>query len=82
MFVTFDTEARATYVEVSSAPVVTTVDVSDVVMVDVDGMGQPVGVEFLMLPDAITHAVVMSVVAKFPTLDKLTDLDAWLRIPA
>jgi len=78
MFLTVDTEARATYVAVSSAPVDRTAMVTDSVAVDVDAMGQPIGVEFLMLPERITNDIVGYVIERFPTLEKLRDLDAWL----
>lgn len=41
-----DIETGATYVRLSSAPVASTRHVADLVMVDLDSQGEPVGVEF------------------------------------
>ncbi|MFD1250966.1 DUF2283 domain-containing protein [Nocardioides ginsengisoli] len=81
MYVSYDTEARATYVQVTEADVAETVQLSDSVMVDLDGAGSSVGVEFLVLPGAITDEMLDLVVTGFPDLVELRDRSAWL-LPA
>jgi uncharacterized protein YuzE len=81
MYVSYDTEARATYVQVSEADVAETVQLSDSVMVDLDGSGSSVGVELLVLPGAITDEMLDLVVEGFPDLAELRDRSAWL-LPA
>jgi uncharacterized protein YuzE len=79
MQITVDERAGATYVAVSDAEVVRTVEVSDLVMVDVDSVGEPVGVDFAMPPAAITDLVVERVLLRFPDLKQtFVDLDRWL----
>lgn len=81
MYVSYDTEARATYLQLdAAADVATTVEVSDSVMVDVDSEGRPIGVEFLVLPEAITPEMVDVLVARFAELGVLRD-SQWRRVP-
>jgi hypothetical protein len=56
MFAETDPQTGATYVELSEAPVARTLHVSDVVMVDVDETGTPVGIEFAVLPPDVDRA--------------------------
>lgn len=79
MLVSYDAEMGATYLELVDAPVARTVTVSDLVMVDVDAAGVPVGVEFAVAPGKITLAMVERVVERFPGLSAvLSDVDSWL----
>jgi uncharacterized protein YuzE len=78
MLVSYDAAARATYVQISPDPVVSTVELSDLVMVDLDEHQHPVGVEFLQVPAEITPQMVDLVVERFPILKVLRDPDRWL----
>jgi uncharacterized protein YuzE len=78
MIVNYDTESEATYIEiVPGAKIAKTVSISDLVMVDVDDAGKPVGVEFVMRPNQITDMIVKTVVMRFESLDMLFDR-TWL----
>jgi uncharacterized protein YuzE len=69
--------ARATYVQVSDHEVLETVDITDLAMVDIDGLGQPVGVEFLKLPAEITPEMIEVVIDQFPALKFLREGASW-----
>jgi uncharacterized protein YuzE len=62
---------------VEDAKVATTVEITDVVNVDVDASGQAVGVEFLALPNAITRRMVQLAAKRFHELEPLVDLERW-----
>jgi uncharacterized protein YuzE len=78
MMVQYDTEAGATYVELSDASVARTVSVGDLVMVDVDEHGEPVGVDFAVLPGKITDSMLYAVAERFPPLKDLAIHREWL----
>lgn len=79
MLVQYDTEAGATYVElVDEAAVARTVEVSDLVMVDVDAQGQPVGVEFVVPPRLITDEMLFAVADRFSDLKEMAIHKDWL----
>ena len=81
MYVSYDTEAGATYVQVAEGDVSRTADLSDLVAVDLDDDGVPVGVEFLALPGGVTDLMLDLVAARFPVLSVLKDRSTWL-LPA
>jgi uncharacterized protein YuzE len=83
MYVSYDTEARATYVQVADVDVDVdrTVELSEVVMVDLDATGVPVGVEFLVLPGDVSDVMLRLVADRFPALSALQDRSTWL-LPA
>jgi len=78
MQVSYDTEAGATYVRIAHGTVARTVSVSDLTMVDLDENDQPLGVEFVVPPRAITEQMVLRVTDRFPALDYLLKMDTWL----
>ena len=78
MMVQYDTEAGATYVQLTDAAVAGTVSVSDLVMVDVDEAGQPVGVDFAVLPSRISDSMLAAVADRFPSLEELAVHTEWL----
>ena len=43
----FDIEANALYIEINSGTVARTIKLTDVVYVDVDALGEPLGIEFV-----------------------------------
>ena len=75
MQISYDADARATYVRASDGGVAHSIPVSDLVMVDVDRHGAPVGVEFLC---PVTHELVERVVARFPELKEMREFDGRL----
>lgn len=79
MQISYDVAARATYVELHEGVVERTVDVSDLVMVDVDEFGKVLGVEFLVLPNEITPDMVEAAVEMFAPLKVLRDFETWLQ---
>lgn len=81
MYVSYDTEAKATYVELSPEKADVTDCLSDSVNVDLDADGIPVGVEFLVLPAQITDGMLILVAEAYPALAKLQDRGTWL-LPA
>jgi uncharacterized protein YuzE len=82
MFVSYDTDARATYVELRpDVPVAATVAVSDLLAVDVDADRRPIGVEFLVLPEDITESMLERLADAFEDLASMRDR-GWLRVPA
>lgn len=64
----YDAEADACYLELNTSPVARTVHLADSVMVDVDEVGEPVGVELLWAQDAIPLEALTLVVERFPFL--------------
>jgi uncharacterized protein YuzE len=82
MIVSYDVEAGATYLELSDVPVARTVSVSDLVAVDVDETGSPVGVEFAVAPNKITDRMVERVADRFHTLKNLLHIEDWLLVRA
>lgn len=66
--VKYDAAADACYLEVNERPVARTVHLADSVMVDVDEVGEPVGVELLWARDAIPVEALTLVVERFPSL--------------
>ncbi len=64
----YDAEADACYLELNRSPVARTVHLADSVMVDVDEIGEPVGVELLWAQDAIPLEALTLVVERFPSL--------------
>lgn len=68
MMVTYDPEADATYVRVSDAPVASTDPLSDLVAVDVDASGAPVGLELLKAPGTVTESDEATVLDRYPAL--------------
>lgn len=54
MIIEQDVDAGTAYFALSDAPVARTVHISDLVMVDVDDSGHPVGVEFATVPQKLT----------------------------
>lgn len=78
MMVTYDTEADATYVQVADGRVATTVDVTDLVMVDLDAHGQLLGVEFAVSPRYVTDAMLYRLAEQFPELKKMAADHSWL----
>jgi uncharacterized protein YuzE len=78
MYVSYDPAVQATYVKLTEADVVETVEVSDLVMVDVDAHHEPVGVEFLALPNRVSHEMLAQVADAFPGLKVLMETESWL----
>lgn len=74
----YDIQAGATYVTLTEHKVARTVSVSDLVMVDLDDQGQPVGVEFVVPPAKITSKMLDRLSDRFPTLKNLHDTESWL----
>lgn len=81
MHVSYDPAVRATYIKLSESDVIETVEVSDLLMVDVDVHREPVGVEFLTLPNQITYDMLARVTDAFPSLKLLMETETWL-LPA
>lgn len=59
---------HATYLRISTADVAHSVHLSELVVVDVDMHGDPVGVEFTVAPRDITVAMLCQVAAAYPEL--------------
>lgn len=78
MYVSYDPAARATYVRLTDAKVAVTKEVSDLVMVDLDENLEPVGVEFLTLPNRISMDTLHLLADMYPSLKALVDTDRWL----
>ena len=68
MLVSYDTDAAATCVRVADATVAVTVEISDLAMVDLDEVGQPVGVEFLVPPRDISPEMLVCVADRFAAI--------------
>ncbi len=78
MIVSYDTEVGSTYLALRDDPVVRTVSVSDLVMVDLDEHDEPVGVEFAIGLDRITVEMLERLGERFPTLKGLRNVETWL----
>ncbi len=79
MIVSYDPEVGATYVELLvEHAVARTVSVSDLVMVDLDAHGEPVGVEFAVGPKQITVEMLDRLADRFPTLKDFRYSQQWL----
>lgn len=78
MNVSYDPDLGATYVDWAPGTVARTVSVSDLVMVDVDSDGSPIGVEFAVAPNRITDVMVWRLTEAFPTLKELGHREHWL----
>lgn len=63
-----DPISGATYRTLTTEPVARTIHVSDVIMVDVDEHGRPVGVEYGVDPSVLTLGDVTSLLEAFPNL--------------
>ena len=66
-----DTETGATYFTLRDAPVVRTIHVRDLVMVDVGEDGAPVGVEFALPYKSVTEDDLTALFDAFPTLKEV-----------
>lgn len=75
MQISYDIDARTTYITVSDAKITRTVDVSPTIAVDVDAVGEAVGVEFLVLPHNVTDDMVHLLADQFPALRILAKAD-------
>lgn len=74
----YDLEAGATYVELAADDVARTVHVGDLLAVDLDALGEPIGVEILTRPADITDEMLHALAAAFPTLKPLAEDRSWL----
>ena len=68
MLVTYDPEVDASYVRVSDGAVVSTDSFTDLVAVDLDAAGVPVGLEVLKAPAAVSSADEAMVTDRYPGL--------------
>lgn len=66
--VTYDPEADATYIRLSDAAIVNTDTLSDLLAVDLDATGTPVGLELLKAPGAVSRADESMVLGRYPSL--------------
>ena len=77
MQVSYDTEACTTYITMAEGSVARTVDLTDVIAVDLDATGRPLGVELLVLPHNISDEMIEDIVEAFPLLEPLSKVGAW-----
>ena len=82
VLVSYDPQARATYLKLTEASVARTVSFGDLVMVDVDAEDHPVGVEFLTLPERVPGLLTGAIFDRFPELEPLAKTESWLHVPA
>ncbi len=82
MYVSYDPEARVTYVKWAIGEVARTAEIGDLMMVDVDEDGHPLGVEFLMAPTSVTQPMLEALVDAFPALKALSDMSKWVLAPS
>lgn len=68
MLVTYDPEADASYVRVSDGSVASTDSLTDLLAIDLDAAGIPVGLELLKAPGAVTSADEAMVTDRYPAL--------------
>lgn len=68
VMVSYDPDVDATYVKVADAPVASTDTLADLVAVDLDAAGQPVGVEVLKAPGAVSASDEAVVLRRYPGL--------------
>lgn len=78
MLVSYDVDAGATYVRLSSDDVARTAHVSDLVMVDLNEHGDPVGVEFVVPPAQVSDKMLWAVADRFESLKPLAADRSWL----
>jgi uncharacterized protein YuzE len=82
VLVTYDPEADATYVSLADTPVTKTRQFGDSVSVDLDQIGNPVGVELLMTPASVTSGVLAPLIEEYPRLSSVGDVLHRLSLPA
>ena len=68
VIVSYDPDADATYVKVTDAAVASTDSVGDLVAVDLDADGDPVGIEVLKAPGAVSAGDEAAVLGRYPGL--------------
>lgn len=68
MLVTYDPDVDASYVRVSDGAVASTDSLTDLLAVDLDAGGLPVGLEVLKAPGAVTSADEAVVTGRYPLL--------------
>jgi uncharacterized protein YuzE len=68
--VTFSPDVEAFYLTVTDREVAETVDVTDLIAVDLDVDGEVVGVEFVMRPEALTEAMYRELADRYPVLSR------------
>ena len=79
MMVSYDLQAGATYLQLRDADVAHTVTLSDLVMVDVDVHGEPIGVDFAVAPGQITERMFQTLEGYQPQIFKELVADrSWL----
>ncbi len=71
VFLEHDAHSGASYLRILDAPVARSIHVTDLVMVDVEDSGQPVGVEFTMGTHAATPEDMRELFRAFPALEKV-----------
>lgn len=77
--VSYDPALGVTYVQIQEpdAAVARTVELNDLVMVDLNREGQPLGVEFLVPPSGVGRHL-EAVIEAFPSLKALGETEKWL----
>ena len=68
----------ATYVRLQERPVARTVSVSDLILVDLDDEGQPIGVDFAVEPQKVTDGMLERLADRFPPLKGLLERGSWM----
>lgn len=68
MVVTYDPDADATYVSLSEGEVARTDSLSDLIAVDLNAAGAPIGVELLKAPGSVSAGDAKLVTARYPSL--------------
>lgn len=68
VLVSFDPDADATYIKVTDAAVASTDTLADLVAVDLDATGEPVGIEVLKAPGAVSASDEAAVLDRYPGL--------------
>ncbi len=66
--VTYDPDADATYVKLTDGEVASTDMLGDFVSVDVNAAGEPIGIELLKAPGAVTAGGEAAVLGCYPSL--------------
>ena len=85
VIVQYDPEVGATYVSLiaDSSTAAATVEVSDLVSVDLDRNHEPIGVDFAVPPHMITGTMIEKVIETFPTLKStIGNPHTWLPMPS
>lgn len=82
MNVSYDLDAGAVYVQLTAERVARTGSVGDLMMVDLNEHGEPVGVDFALSADKITAAMLDRLGDAYPALKGLRDTDSWLFVAA